>query len=52
MEIPKRELELRLELLDAPESEKPALLAALVRLVEDRRAHGILAQTSAGLAKL
>lgn len=39
--IPKAELEIRNQLLYGPEANKPALLLALVRLVEDRKAHGL-----------
>jgi len=40
-QIPKKELEIRNELLYGPEANKPALMADLVRLVEDRKAHGL-----------
>ena len=41
MDLPKRELEIRKELRECSDDKKPALLAALVRLVEDRRSHGL-----------
>jgi hypothetical protein len=39
--IPKCESDLRDALWRAPEEDKPALLSALVRLVEDRKQHGL-----------
>ena len=45
MQIPKRELEIRQELVVAPESEKVRLLLALISLVEDRRQHAILSKS-------
>jgi len=38
---PQAELELRDRLWRAPESEKPAILEKLNKLVEDRKAHGL-----------